>query len=263
MELQWFWDPNQTWVLPTCYVNCKAIISADILSGCAKDDNDVSQVNCLECLETFPFEIRTASGSPLNLALIGTLGSPSEQAIEAVAQLKFLLLIYMRDHAHLEEVYVVGFVPCTTIPNDDAPEALDPFLEPLMNDLTSGFIDGFQVSYPSNFTISHFKPGERPTVRVLLLCWTADHPGQSEFGKFLNQGKCGCRRCKVIGKQSEHSYHYYYGENCFHCRYPWDIRVIELEKENLYNAENETRKSVRKKLSSESGFMGTINKPTS
>ena len=57
--------------------------------------------------------------------------------------------------------------------------------------------------------------------------------------------------------QSEHSYHYYYGENRFHCRYPWDIRDIELEKENLYNSENETRKSVRKKLSSESGFTGT------
>lgn len=71
MELQWFWDPNQTWVLPRRGVNCKAIISADILSGCAKDDNDVSQVNCPECLETFPFKIRTASGSPLNLALIG------------------------------------------------------------------------------------------------------------------------------------------------------------------------------------------------
>ena len=56
---------------PTRCVNCKAIISADILSGCAKDDNDVSQVNCPECLETFPFKIRTASGSPLNLALIG------------------------------------------------------------------------------------------------------------------------------------------------------------------------------------------------
>ena len=40
--------------------------------------------------------------------------------------------MYKRDRAHVEEVYVVGFVPCTTIPND-VPEAFDPFLEPLMD----------------------------------------------------------------------------------------------------------------------------------
>ena len=66
VDLQWFWDPKQTWILPTRCVNCKAIISAYILSGCAKDDSGIS-----ECFETFPFKIRTASGSPLNLALIG------------------------------------------------------------------------------------------------------------------------------------------------------------------------------------------------
>lgn len=258
VDLQWFWDPNQTWILSTC-VTCKTIISADILSGCAKDDNDVSQVNCPECFETFPFEIRTASGSPLNLALIGHWDAwqPFRTSYRGCGSIEICVAnMYKRDRAHVEEVYVVGFVPCTIIPNY-VPEAFDPFLEPLMNDLFSGFIDGFHVSYPSNFTISYFKPGEMPTVRVLLLCWTADHPGQCECGKFLNQGKCGCRRCKVIGKQSEHSYHYYYGENRFHCRYPWDIRDIELEKENLYNAENETRKTVRKKLSSETGFTGT------
>jgi len=107
--------------------------------------------------------------------------------------------MYKKDRSHVKEVYVVGFVPCTTIPND-VRETFDPFLEPLMNDLTTGFIDGFQVPYPFDFTIRHFEPGETPTVRVLLLCWTADHPGQCEFGKFLNQGKCGCRRCKIIGK---------------------------------------------------------------
>ena len=71
VDLQWFWDPKQTWILPTRCVNCKAIISAYILSGCAKDDSGISQLNCPECFETFPFKIRTASGSPLNLALIG------------------------------------------------------------------------------------------------------------------------------------------------------------------------------------------------
>ena len=259
VDLQWFWDPNQTWILPTRCVNCKAIISAEILLGCPKDDSNICEVSCPECFETFPTEIRTASGSPLNLALIGHWDAwqPFTTRLRSCGSIEISIAnMYKKDRSHVKEVYVVGFVPCTTIPND-VPETFDPFLEPLMNDLTTGFIDGFQVPYPFDFTISHFEPGETPTVRVLLLCWTADHPGQCEFGKFLNQGKCGCRRCQIIGKQSEHSYHYYYGDNRLHCRYPWDNRDIMLEQENLYNAEKETRKTVRKKQSSQTGFTGT------
>ena len=84
----------------------------------------------------------------------------------------------------MKDVYVVGFVPCTTTPKD-VREAFDPFLEPLMNDLA----DGFRVPYPSDLNISNFDLGKMPTIRVLLLCWTTDHSGQCEFGKFLNQGK--------------------------------------------------------------------------
>ena len=164
--------------------------------------------------------------------------------------------MYKRDRAHVEEVYVVGFVPSTFVPND-VPECFDPFLEPLMNDLSNGFIDGFQVPYPSTLAVRNYEPGEMLTVRVLLLCWTADHPGHCEFGKFLNQGKCGCRRCKLVGKQSEHSNHYYYGDNRFHCRYAWESRDVELEQENFYDLDNETRKSVRKRMSSDKGFTGT------
>ena len=152
--------------------------------------------------------------------------------------------------AHIDEVYMVGFVPCSSVPND-IPEAYDPFLKPLIDDLCRGFIDGFQVPYPTGVAIDNYELREVETVRILLLCWAADHPGQCEFVKFLNQAKCGCKRCKMTGQQSEHSNHYYYGNNRCHCRYPWAKRNIELELENLYDVDNETRKSVRKSLSSE------------
>lgn len=61
----------------------------------------------------------------------------------------------------------------------------------------------------------------------------------------------------MIGKQGDYSHHYYYGDNRFHCRYPWEIRDIQLEQENLYDLDNETRITVRKKQSSERGFTGT------
>lgn len=122
---------------------------------------------------------------------------------------------------------------------------------------SEGFIDGYQVPIPPGLTINNFEPSGIETVRILLLCWTGDHPAQCEIGNFLNQGKCGCRRCKMRGQQGEHSHHYYYGSNRFHCRHPWEKRDIQLEQENLYNLDNETRTSVRKKESSEKGFTGT------
>ena len=39
---------------------------------------------------------------------------------------------------------LLGFVPSYVVPN--IPEALDPFLHPLMNDICKGFIDGFEVN---------------------------------------------------------------------------------------------------------------------
>ena len=44
------------------------------------------------------------------------------------------------DRNHVDEVYVVGFVPSHSVPN--IPEALDPFLQPLMDDICTGFING-------------------------------------------------------------------------------------------------------------------------
>ena len=50
--------------------------------------------------------------------------------------------------------------------------------------------------------------------------------------------------------------HYYYGQNRLHFRHPWGERVIESELENIFDIENETRPSVRKRMSSEKGFTG-------
>ena len=259
VELQWFFDPNQTWLLPGRCGNCKAVISAESIASCEKAESGLSYVKCPECMETVPCEVKTANGSPLNVALVGHWDAwqPFKTGLRSCGSIEISIAnMCKEDRTHVEEVYVVGFVPCTSVPNN-VPEAYDPFLEPLMHDLCKGFIDGFEVTYPPGVTIADYEPREVETVRVLLLCWTADHPGQCEFGKFLNQGKCGCRRCKVTGQQSEYCNRYYYGNNLYHCRYPWARRNIQHELDNLYDVDNETRKSVRKTLSSEIGFTGT------
>ena len=158
-----------------------------------------------------------------------------------------------RDRCHVEEVCVVGFVPCSDLPKD-LPEHLDPFLKPLVDDLSKQFISGYNIPYPLQFSSGEFQSSAIENIRLLLLCWT----GQSEVGKFLKQGKCGCRRETLQGQQLENSSnnHYYYGSNRFYFRHPCEKRQIEQELENLYDIENETRTTVRKAVSSKLGFTG-------
>ena len=160
------------------------------------------------------------------------------------------------DRNHVDEVYVVGFVPSYVVPNIS--EALDPFLHPLMNDICKGFIDGFEVNVQREIYIEDYELSDVETVRVLLLCWAGDHPGQYEVGKLLNQGKCGCRRCKMVIQhlRDSENKHMYYGENRFHYRYPWETREMSTSLTDLDDIENETRISVRKRMSSELGFTG-------
>ena len=112
VDLQWFWDPSKTWILPTRCVNYKAIISAEILSGCAKDDSGLSEVNCPECFETFYFKIQKAGGSPLNLALIGHWDAwqPFRTSFRSCGSIEISIAnMYKKDRAHVKEVYVVDF----------------------------------------------------------------------------------------------------------------------------------------------------------
>lgn len=234
-QLQWFWDPNQVWTLPTRCVKCLAVISSDIINSSSKDDNGISLLECPECLHEYAHKAEVTRGSPLNLALIGHWDGwqPFSTSGKSCGSLEVSIgNMYKNDRSHVDEVYVVGFVPCDSLPKG-VPEAYDPFLQPLINDLCEGFIHGYEVPYPSCINVPDFQTCDFETVRLLLLCWTADHPGQCECGKFLNQGKCGCRRCKEIGQQGLQSNHYYYGDNRFHTRYPWEKRDIGTEETNF------------------------------
>lgn len=48
------------------------------------------------------------------------------------------------DRCSTDEVYVVGFVPSYLLPNKRA-ISLDPFIEPLIADIESGFIHGIKL----------------------------------------------------------------------------------------------------------------------
>lgn len=261
VELQWFWDPKSTWTLPTLCPHCSLPVSSDKLLNSPNGKDGSKDVECPNCFENFEHFIKGTNGSPLNLALVGHWDGwqPFGTSYRGCGSLEVSIAnMTKNDRSHVEEVYVVGFVPCSQVPN--LPEALDPFLQPLLQDISTGFIDGFKVfSYPREIEIEGYQTSEVETVRVLLLCWTGDHPGQCECGKFLNQGKSGCRRCKVVGRLLENSTntHVYYGENRYHFRYPWEERSIESSVDDMFDIDHETRVSVRKTMSSTKGFTGT------
>ena len=87
-----------------------------------------------------------------------------------------------------EEVYVVGFVPSHMLPNK-RPIYLDPFLDPFVADIEDGFINGIPVNYKA---ATCGKPAGVTTLRHLVLCFSGDHCGFCEVGKFIKMGKSGC-----------------------------------------------------------------------
>ena len=44
------------------------------------------------------------------------------------------------------------------------------------------------------------KPEGPALIRHLIMCWSGDHNGLCEVGKFVKMGKCGCRRCHVASE---------------------------------------------------------------
>ncbi|XP_048578361.1 uncharacterized protein LOC125560609 isoform X2 [Nematostella vectensis] len=252
-ELQWFWDPNKTWVIPCRCEHCGIPIPAKHLIE-SQDAVTAGKklVECPECLESFEHSLKTTNGSPINIALIGNWDGwqAFSSSTRSCGSLEVSIANMKKaDRSHTSEVYVVGFVPLSSTPK--LQETYDPFLQPLMEDICEGFINGFEVRLPQEPNMKR--------VRVLLLCWSGDHPGQCEVGKLLNQGKCPCRRCKLVGQHlpmNESNNHMYYGDNRIHYRHKWESRDISLMLTDLYDVEAESRISVRKRMSSEKGVTG-------
>ena len=259
-ELSWFWNPDAEWILPAkCPENyCNGVVSpANIEAAPLTEGTGEKILECPKCYNTFSYKVKYAKGDPRNLAYIGHWDgwSPYKSGNHKCGAIEVsVATMSKQERCKVDEVYVVGFVPSNLVPTDN-PNALDPFLWPLVGELKDGFIDGYEVEHKGG--LQGFEP-EKVLIRHLLLCWTGDYPGLCEVGKFLNGGVSPCRRCKLKGVDLPHANHHqkYYGNCRYHVKYPWQPRVLEAEIFTMEQIQTETRKTVRKKMSSQHGYTG-------
>lgn len=119
-----------------------------LINSQAKDqdgDSNVKIVECPVCFEQFEHRIRKTKGSPLNFAFVGHFDGwqPFGSSYRGFGSFEVSVANMKKaERNHVEEVYLVGLVPCSQVPN--LPNGLDPVLQPLMNDLCEGFIEGYK-----------------------------------------------------------------------------------------------------------------------
>ena len=70
-----------------------------------------------------------------------------------------------QERCQVDEVCVIGFVPSSLVPTDN-PNALDPFLWPLVRELKDGFIDVYEVENKGG--LQEFEP-EKVLIRLLIM----------------------------------------------------------------------------------------------
>ena len=259
-RLQYFWNPNSEWILPVaCPVDgCGRIISSEMIlnSPLIGANQDKRQITCPRCYNDFEHEVKKTRGDPRNLAYDVhwdgwqpfSSGKRGSGAIE-------LQVVNMskEDRCAVEEVYVIGFVPTYLLPNK-CPIFLDPFLEPLIIDIETGFIKGIDV----NCSVPMCGKPEGPAIiRHLILCFSGDHNGICEAGKFVKMGKCACRRCCLLESiYIPERCHYYYPNFRKQGRFPAEKKSILNNLDTIDEIDAEERVSVRKEMARDSGYTG-------
>ena len=208
-ELQWFWNPEEEWQLPTKCDNCGGVISVQDINSSPDGTDGQKLITCLSCAVAFPHVIQKVTGDPRNIAYLlhwdgfqpfdGKYNHGSGAIEVQIANMG------KEDRQKQSEIFVVGFVPAYLLP-ERRPISLDPFMSPLLDEIEDGFINGIAVDNYS-FTLPNFPSGPA-TLRHLILCVTGDHVAICEVCKGIFCGKNPCRRCKCGSTLDPSSNHY-------------------------------------------------------
>ena len=118
-----------------------------------------------------------------------------------------------------------SFIPVSQLP-EKSPHKYDAFLEPLIDELTTLYIEGQEVFFKSSVE-GHSEPDATSTLRALPLLLTADMKAHAKVGLTGAGGFKGCRRCDLEGEYLREFSHYYYGQFQYRYRFPVPHRTAE------------------------------------
>ena len=132
---------------------------------------------------------------------------------------------------------IVGSIPVLFIPFSHKElekkhgDVLSSFLQPLIVELESSFMDGFEVDYaiPSEDICETLDSG-KARLRCILMACTGDHPAQCKLGQVKDGGMafCRCDKAKAeLVRDSNGHQRYVYGHNRFQGRYCIEQRHVE------------------------------------
>ena len=254
-ELSWFWNPNQTHILPDWCPFCRELISASTIQEASTNREAIT---CHSCMNTFEPIVREVAGDPRNQVIIiihedgWNSFSTSQSTMAAITITHGCMSKWERSNADYARVY--SFIPASQMPTD-SPHKYDAFLKPLINELEELFIEGEEV-YFNNEISGVCEQDSCSKLRVLPLLVTADSKAHHEIGLTSAGGHKGCRRCQVGGTYVPERRHYYYGNLRQRFWNPCQPRTAEEDRINGRAADRATTIAQRKRICKETGVTG-------
>ncbi|MCO5578587.1 hypothetical protein L7F22_032431 [Adiantum nelumboides] len=132
---------------------------------------------------------------------------------------------------------IVGSIPVLFLPlshkdlQKKLGDVLSSFLSPLISELESSLLNGFEVNYSVDKNrICDVLHDEPTRLRCMLMMCTGDHPAQCKLGQVKDGGMAFCRRDKAkaeLIRDVNGTQRYVYNNNRFQGRYPPPKRNVD------------------------------------
>ncbi|XP_048576071.1 uncharacterized protein LOC125557470 [Nematostella vectensis] len=134
---------------------------------------------------------------------------------------------------------------------------MDAFLKPLMDEITSLYINGIDIHLDRHIPIGEtvITAGYHK-VRALILMGTADLKAHAEISLYAGGGRIGCRRCLIHGVYIPCKRHYYYGKFRERYRAPCPLRTATYHLEHGVLVDGALTAAARQLLVTSSGVCG-------
>ena len=239
-ELSYFWDSTVLSLYPAICQNCRKVIPTKNISASPNFHMGSAQelsIKCPHCHKVQSVVPKYARGDPRNQAIIlhfdgwNPQSTSSKHGIAAISIAKGCM--QKSERAGNREVQVYSFIPSSQLPRD-CPHKYDGFLQPLLEDICSLYIDGKCVYYAKRIVDGVPSPAPEEdnycVLRVIPLLLTAYLKAHAELGLVKSGGYSSCRRCTVPGVYCNGSVHY--GDFQYRFKNPYPPKTAETNRRN-------------------------------